>query len=104
MNPFAGLGQARPAEPEKPRRQHGRKPPQTGWIAPIPNPWKLTGIQCEILKRLGNGESAKTIAAEFGLSPKTIDAHAYRARVKMAAESRTQAVVMWAKHTAGEKT
>lgn len=101
MNPFAGLGASRPAEPEKPRRARAYKPPQTGWIAPTPNPWGLSGIQCEVVKRLAEGMSSKAIAAEFGLSSKTIDSHMDRIKVKMGVDTRTHAVVRWVRHIAG---
>ena len=101
MNPFAGLGATRPAEPEKPRRARVYKQPKTGWIAPIPNPWGLSGIQCEILKRFAVGDSTRGIAAEFGLSHKTIDSHMDRIRVKMGVDNRMHAVAMWVKHAVG---
>lgn len=40
---------------------------------------ELTARQVEILKRIAQGESAKEIAFELGLSPKTVDVH--RARI-----------------------
>lgn len=40
---------------------------------------ELTARQLEILKRIAQGESAKEIAFELGLSPKTVDVH--RARI-----------------------
>lgn len=104
MNPFAGLGAPRPAEPEKPRRTRGCKQPRTGWIAPIPNPWGLSGMQCEVLRRLAEGQTSKTIAAEFCMGSGTIDVHVCRAMGKMGVDNRVHAVALWVRYEAGEKT
>ena len=101
MNPFAGLGEPRPEIHAKPRAVRGNKPPQTGWTAPVPNPWELSGIQCEILKRFAEGASNSEVAVEFGLSTKTIEAHMARIKDKMAVANRTHAVALWVRHEVG---
>ena len=112
MNPFAALAAPlahRPGdvEPKKPRlqvvvsRPRAERPPREDWIMPTPNPWHLSGMQCEILKRLVDGANAGEITEEFCLSRKTIEAHLERARIKMQARSRLQVVAMWVRHAVG---
>lgn len=103
MNPFEGLAkplERRPGEVEKPPRRAKAAPSHAGWFYPYPNPWGLSGMECEILKRIAEGGTSKTIGTEFGLSYKTIDVHVWRATVKMGVSKRIQAVAMWVRHTA----
>ncbi len=50
------------------RRQHEQLQMRTDLAS-------LTGRECEILRLLASGASTREIAARFGLSPKTIEAH-----------------------------
>jgi DNA-binding CsgD family transcriptional regulator len=110
MNPFAALAVPlahRPGDvqPEPPRLRivasRPAKPPRESTITPIPNPWHLSGMQCEILKRLVDGDSSSEIGEAFCLSRKTIEIHLERARVKMNARNRLQVAVMWVRHAMG---
>lgn len=106
MNPFEVI--AKPPTKRHARRpdvrRRGNKPPRSGWIAPIANPWGLSGMQCEVLRRLAEGQTSKTIAAEFCMSSGTVDVHVCRAMEKMGVCHRIHAVALWVRHSAGEKT
>jgi DNA-binding CsgD family transcriptional regulator len=110
MNPFAALAEplrCRPGDvlPEPPRLRVVRtpkppkaKPPREPFIKPLPNPWGLSGMQCEIMNRLVMGRTPKEIAEEFCLSFKTIEIHIMRTKSKMDARNRVHAAAMWVGH------
>ena len=45
--------------------------------------WKLTSREREVLQLLAEGRSAKAIAAELNLSPRTVEFHKYRISRKL---------------------
>jgi len=54
----------------------------------------LTDRENEILNRVKGGRSPKSIALEFGLSRKTVDAHLTSIREKMGVESTPQLIML----------
>ncbi|HON93526.1 MAG TPA: response regulator [Sedimentisphaerales bacterium] len=54
----------------------------------------LTDREREILDRVKVGSATKVIAKEFGLSPKTVDAHLTSIREKMGVESMPQLIML----------
>jgi len=47
--------------------------------------------------------SAKRAGNTLGISAKTIDSHAYRARLRLGARSRIEAILMWDRFIRGEQ-
>jgi DNA-binding NarL/FixJ family response regulator len=55
----------------------------------------ITERERDIMNKLARGLPDKEIAAELGLSTKTVKNHLYRIYGKLAVRSRTEAVVKW---------
>lgn len=106
MNPFAALAQpvlSRPGMfPKAAPRVAAPKPAKalakrrgTADLPAVPNPWKLSPVQCEVLRQVVEGGTAKTIGASLGLSFKTVDVHFARLKEKMEVRSILQAALLW---------
>jgi DNA-binding NarL/FixJ family response regulator len=65
------------------------------------NPWHLTERQCEVLASLADGRTSKEASRALGCAPKTVEQHVFTAKLRMGAETRTQAVVMYDRHVRG---
>lgn len=63
------------------------------------NPWGLAPREAEAMSLLAETGSSKTAADRMNLSFKTVDALAERARSRMEARTRLQAVVLWDRTT-----
>ena len=50
-------------------------------------PAKLSPVEKEIVRRLADGETVATIAEALGKSPKTVEYHSNRARLKIGSAS-----------------
>jgi DNA-binding NarL/FixJ family response regulator len=60
--------------------------------APVPNDYKLTGREKEILSELAGGNSYKMIAADLGISIDTVRTHIKKIYEKLQVHSQTEAV------------
>lgn len=104
MNPFTDLARqivSRPgdATDEPPPK---RVPPPPVILPHVANPWGLTPMHCEVLRRTVEGESAKEIAATFGRSHRTVETHHARIVERMNARSLLHAALLWDRHFRGE--
>lgn len=105
MNVFTEL--ARPVvdrpgdavEPEAPPKRELPPPLELPWVS---NPWGLTPMQCEVMRRVILGEQSKEIGAALGRSHKTIEVHYERIKKKMGAPSLLVAALMWDRHSRAE--
>lgn len=61
----------------------------------VANPWGLTPMLCEVLRRTVAGESAKEIAAALGRSHRTVECHHGRIVDRMSARNLLHAALMW---------
>lgn len=64
----------------------------------VTNPWGLTPMRCEVLRRVVLGESAKEIGAALGRSHKTVEVHFERTKERMKARNLLHAALMWDRH------
>jgi DNA-binding NarL/FixJ family response regulator len=64
----------------------------------VANPWGLSAMQCEVLRRVVLGETAKEIGVALGRSHKTVEVHFERLKEKMGASSMLVAALMWDRH------
>lgn len=64
---------------------------------PLPNPWGLSWLQCEVVRRLAT-HSLNDIGRELGIATKTAENVVLLARNKMQAHSRNHAARLWAEH------
>ena len=100
MNPFAALacpivnrpGDATDEAPTK------RELPPPLVLRGVYTPWSLTPMQCEVLRRVVLGETAKEIGAALGRSHKTVEVHFQRIKKAMGARSILVAALMWDRH------
>lgn len=96
MNPFAEMSRplvSRPGDAiEMPPK---RVLPAPLMLPHVDNPWKLTPVLCEVLRRVVAGESAKEIGASLGRSPKTIECHYTKIKKRMGAQSLLLAALEW---------
>lgn len=67
---------------------------RSGEHAPVPNSTRLTPREGDVLWRLGQGMSNKSIAFELGISEHTVKFHVNSIMGKLGAQSRTEAVVL----------
>ena len=102
MNPFAALVRSAPplvpATPMPRPRPRQANPVRTfgGRFPALPNRWRLTPIECEIMRLMTNEFLTQAeIAARLYRSPKTIQTICTRARKKMGARNQYQAIVLW---------
>lgn len=81
-----------------PRERKERKAAEvrsTSSLPKVANPWKLSPVQCEILRQIVEGGQAKTIGASLSISHKTVEIHIARMKVKMEVPSSLQAALLW---------
>lgn len=103
MNVFASLAEplrCRPGDAleEKPKRATQSRPYvrlRPNAFPQRPNPWRLTGADCEMLTRMANGEEVEEIAEALNIHPRTIKTRIARACQKTGALNRLHLVVMW---------
>lgn len=101
MNPFAAMARPiidRPGDPEPEPPRAPRVMPSPNHLPVVDNPWGLTPTQCEVMRRVVDGEKAKEIGDALCRSHKTVEVHFERAKEKMGARSILHAAVMWARH------
>jgi DNA-binding CsgD family transcriptional regulator len=107
MNVFADLarplvhrpGDADPIPERKPRPARIR--PEPNVFPVVANPWRLTPIECEVMRRATLLQTYQEVGDALNRSPKTIEAHSQRARAKMAAKNLLHAVLIWDRHFRG---
>jgi len=95
MNPFADLSRqikARPGDAETPEK---RAMPEPLILPGVPNPWGLTPMQCEVLRRVVLGDTAKGIAAALGRSHRTMEVHYAQIRSRMRVSNMLLAAMEW---------
>lgn len=102
-NPFQGLGevlQYRPGdvlEVEPPNcvtpcalsRHRGPR------LAPVANPWGLTGAQCAVMAHVVEGHVNKEIAELLGIAEKTVELHLHNTRKAMGVNKTLMAALAW---------
>lgn len=59
------------------------------------NPWKLSPMECEVMRLVGEGFTQTQIATELCLTAKTIHTYTRRGRNKMKAKTLEHAAVMY---------
>lgn len=106
MNPFTDIGRQtvdRPGDAVEREDAPKRKLPPPLALPGAVNPWDLTAMQCEVLRRVVLGETSKEIGAALGRSHKTVEVHFERIKEKTGARSMLVAALMWDRHFRGEK-
>jgi DNA-binding NarL/FixJ family response regulator len=67
------------------------------------NPWELSAGQCRVLEAITENVCDKAAAQVLGISPKTVSVQVTRARLKMNARNRLDAILLfdrWARAAA----
>jgi DNA-binding CsgD family transcriptional regulator len=101
MNVFTDLDRPlvrRPGDAEAmpPRKQRpARVRPLPNVFPEVVNPWRLTAIECEVMRRAVLLQTYQEVGTSLNRSPKTIEAHSQRAWAKMGAKNLMHAVLMW---------
>lgn len=103
MNPFAALvrsdaPQLVPATPMPRPRPRQANPVRTfgGRFPARPNRWRLTPIECEVMRLMTNEFlSQAEIAERLHRSYKTIQTYCARIREKMGARNQYHAILLW---------
>jgi DNA-binding NarL/FixJ family response regulator len=70
-------------------------------IEPIPNPWKLSGMQCKVVGFIVEGLTAREIADEMCIETRTVKTHLQRLARKMGAGRTILAALEWDRFTRG---
>jgi DNA-binding CsgD family transcriptional regulator len=105
MNVFTDLDRPlvhRPGDAPPPLPKPAPRPrPAPNVLPVVENPWSLTPMECEVMRRVILLQTGKEIGAAMNRSPKTIEIHHERLKAKMKAKNLMHAALLWDRHFRG---